>query len=152
MPLVLIITICLLSCNNGSQAPPVIYPPPAVQISAEDSITREKIKKLIDTVYQIKIETSKKCNLTEGYFVLKNKRLDSASLYLITKHLAAHLFQTTKKDGSCDYKVMSKAMVYLTLEDYSNDPGDYLAICSIDPTNYEGEVYIPAHKLKALKQ
>lgn len=143
-----------VGCNSQSEVQPALsYPdPPKKEKSAEDSVMEVRINSLVDTVYQIKIDKTRKCNLTEGYYVLKNNKIDSADLLLITKHLASQLYINTKLDKACDYKKMTSATIYLDMQDYRDDQGNYISMCNIDPDHPEGDTFIMPHKLKKLKQ
>lgn len=154
MRLSILILIFLIGCNTESKVEPILSLPsvPESTKPMEDSLREEKIRKLIDTIYEIKIDKTRKCNLTEGYYVLKNDKIDSADLILITKHLAHQLYISTKRDKTCEYRQMTSATIYLNMEDYRDYEGNYITLCSINPEHPDGDMITMPHKFRKLKQ
>jgi hypothetical protein len=113
-----------------------------------DSIEIQERARFKSLVSVIKIDTEKKCNLTKGYFALKNIITDTTDLKLLAKYLASQLFQSSKKEADCTYPLMCSVAIYDSKKDYDEYEGDYVVMCNITPSNYSGEVYLNALKLQ----
>jgi hypothetical protein len=89
----------------------------------------------------IAIDSKVKCNLYKGYCSLNKSIVDSADLAFIAKYLADQIFQSGKKDPNCDYPLMSQVFIYEPNK-YYNGQDNWVATCTISPSNYSGEVYV----------
>ena len=116
------------------------------------SLADIEIEKLIDelgaTLYKIDNET--KCNLFVGYYYLNTITKDTAKLSELTRFLAGEIFQSSQKENSCKYPMMSAAFIYLNEYDCYNKE-NCLASCTITPDNYEGDVFVNTFLLNSKK-
>ena len=151
----------MFACNsNTDEDRPTTFASEAIDAMQVESLKRnDSISQFKDSIIDkmggynlIKIESNKKCNLVTGYYSLNNVNVDPADLNFLSKHLAMQLIMSTKKDPECDYPLMSSAFIYARKEDYDESfKGDHVAMCSIGPSNYSGDVFINHLRLRYLK-
>lgn len=95
------------------------------------------------------IDKGTKCNMTTGFFILNKRITDPKEAEFLSRHLAVELFGRSVKEKDCPYKLMTSALIYQPGEyRINNDIGEWVAMCTISPANYSGEVSVNNFKLK----
>lgn len=93
----------------------------------------------------VRIDSTTKCNLIQGFYSLESTIPDSSTLAHIAKFIDSKLYSENIGNANCRYPVMSSAFIYVSAKEFASYEGDWLAMCSM------GDVSVNALKLRKLK-
>lgn len=133
-------------CNSSDQSR-IRTPSPKEDIGQERP---NKVYRHLDKIILMKIDSSSKCNLKSGFFVLTTVVKDEIILKEIALELADSLRSVIVTDDECPYPAMSAAYIYMNEAEYSDYEGNWISMCSITPQHPEGDS-VAAWKLSKYK-
>lgn len=134
-------------CNSSDQSR-IITPSPKENIPQE---RQNKVYRHLDKIGLVKIDSSSKCNLKSGFFVLTTVIKDEVILKEIALELADSLKSIIVKDDNCPYPAMSTAYIYMNEAEYTDYDGNWISRCSITPHHPEGDASVAVWRLSKYK-
>lgn len=151
----LIALIFFQSCNseNDDNSAAIIESKDSIKTKAIRSTNQDTITTLVNELGGYKklqvTESSEKCNLFRGDFILNKIITDSATLAQLANHLAIYIHDNYNTKQNCPYVTMCVVHIYMNNKDFVNK--EDVAFSEIIPSTPKGAADVTSSILAKYK-